>query len=1009
MQTFRQPRYAAVCRRTALALALGMSLAGTAMAQSNASGVIFGRSAEAGSTIHIENLDTGFARDIGVDSDGRYRAASLPVGRYKVSVQKDGKTLESRDNVQVALGGGVDVSFTGAATAAAGNAQTLEGIQVIGNALPAIDVSAVDSRTVLTSEQLQKLPLARNVTAAALLAPGVVSGDSRYGNVASFGGSSASENQYYINGYAVTNALTGLGFTSLPYDAIDQQQIYTGGYGAEYGRSTGGVINVVTKRGGNTWKGGVGMYVIPQYFRDSPRSIYRENGQLYQYRADNKTSSEQYTGYISGPLIKDKLFLYAAGDFTRTTGRTVLPITTPQQTNDVSKATKWLAKIDWNITDNHLLELTGLSDKTNIDRQVYRYDYKTFHTTDYLGSDKTKNFDSGPGSQPGGDVYIGKYTGYITDSLTVNALYGRSKTEHVRNLGYASNPNCPWILDSRQGAGVGTPITGCGLVNGTVLGKGAQDKTHGWRLDVEYRLGDHDLRAGVDNQTLESTAGNVYEGGYRWVYRNAGPVTGRPDIVPPPGTPYVAEKRLFKTGASVKVEQEAQFIEDRWQVNDRWLAYVGLRNEQFKNLNGSGQVYVKQRHQLAPRLGLTWDVFGDSSFKVYANAGRYHLAIPSNVAIRGASASTYYSEYYTYSGVGPNGEPTGLTQLGSRSYLNGEDGTTPDTRSVAAQKLKAYYQDEYILGFDKTLGANWTFGAKATLRKLKSSIDDFCDSRPFEKYAARNNIDISNARIAGCYLFNPGESNTFLVDTTGQGNFVPFKLTKEDFTTPAGVSFPDLKRKYYSLDLYLEHQFSQQWYGRVDYTFSRSYGNSEGQLKSDIGQLDPSVTQDWDAPEIMQFTNGPLPNDRKHQLKAYGYFQATKEWLFGANLAVASGRPKNCIGFDPVDAIHYGASYFECNFEPSARGSKGRLPWTWSLDLNAEYRPTWAGENQPLAFTANVFNVFSKKEELAVIEVGESSISSVTHKPVRSVDYLRPVAFQQPRYFQFGVRYDFSL
>src|SRR5262249_918702 len=82
---------------------------------------------------------------------------------------------------------------------------------------------------------------------------------------------------------------------------------------------------------------------------------------------------------------------------------------------------------------------------------------------------------------------------------------------------------------------------------------------------------------------------------------------------------------------------------------------------------------------------------------------------------------------------------------------------------------------------------------------------------------------------------------------------------------------------------------------------------------------------------------------------------------------------------------------------------------TWSLDLNAEYRPTWAGENQPLAFTANVFNVFSKKEELAVIEVGESSISSVTGKPVRSVDYLRPVAFQTPPYFQFAVRYDFSL
>ena len=65
-----------------------------------------------------------------------------------------------------------------------------------------------------------------------------------------------------------------------------------------------------------------------------------------------------------------------------------------------------------------------------------------------------------------------------------------------------------------------------------------------------------------------------------------------------------------------------------WQVTDRWMVYLGLRNEQFKNINGDGATYVKQRHQLAPRIGATWDVFGDSTFKIYANAGRYHLAIP---------------------------------------------------------------------------------------------------------------------------------------------------------------------------------------------------------------------------------------------------------------------------------------------------------------------------------------------------------------------------------------------
>jgi len=389
--------------------------------------------------------------------------------------------------------------------------------------------------------------------------------------------------------------------------------------------------------------------------------------------------------------------------------------------------------------------------------------------------------------------------------------------------------------------------------------------------------------------------------------------------------------------------------------------------------------------------------------------GRYHLAIPSNVAIRGASASTYYSEYYTYTGVAPNGEPTGLQPIGTRAYLNGEDGTPLNPKTIASQGIDAYYQDEYILGFDKAINADWSFGAKATLRKLKSSIDDFCDSRPFEKYAARNGIDLTNASIPGCYLFNPGKSNTFLVDIDSQGTLVPFNLTKDDFTSPAGVAFPDLKRKYYSLELYLEHQLANDWYARVDYTFSRSYGNSEGQLKSDIGQLDPSVTQDWDAPEIMQYSNGPLPNDRTHQLKAYGYWQASPEWLIGANLAMATGRPKNCLGQDPVDAIQYGASYFECGFQPAPRGSKGRLPWTWSLDLNAEYRPMWAGEKQPLAFTAAVFNLAGKQRTVAQIDTGELDTVDANGLPEVNPDYRRPVAYQAPRYFRFGVRYDFSL
>ncbi|WP_251275372.1 TonB-dependent receptor domain-containing protein, partial [Enterobacter hormaechei] len=74
--------------------------------------------------------------------------------------------------------------------------------------------------------------------------------------------------------------------------------------------------------------------------------------------------------------------------------------------------------------------------------------------------------------------------------------------------------------------------------------------------------------------------------------------------------------------AQVKTKQSAQYIEDRWQVTDNLLLQLGLRNETFKNYTSAGEVYVKQDNQWAPRLGAVWDVHGDSTLKLFANAGR---------------------------------------------------------------------------------------------------------------------------------------------------------------------------------------------------------------------------------------------------------------------------------------------------------------------------------------------------------------------------------------------------
>ena len=998
-------------RQTALAAALTIGMTGVIQAQ-NASGTIFGRAESAvGAKVHMENKDTGLVRDIEVDANGRYRASSLPVGRYKVSLIKDGATIETRDDVAVALGTGTDVTFT-SASASTDQAHNLEGIQVVANALPAIDVSSVNSRTVFTADQLQKLPILNNVNAAALLAPGTTGGDSRYGNAVSFGGASAAENQYYINGFPVTNPLTGLGFTSLPYDAMDQEQVFTGGYGAEYGRSTGGVVNVVTKHGGNTWKAGAQVQWTPATLASEQRTIFyprngRPNDGKVLFDPPNTSTLTKYGAYISGPLIKDRLFFYGTAELNRRTGEQLpasnaAPLTTQASTNavtDTDKVTRWLAKVDWNITDSHILEFTGLGEASVLDTSVYNYDYGTHGNTSLLGTEHRKNFGTA-GSAPGGNIYIGKYTGYLTDNLTISALYGKSRSEHLDTVAGVSGGVCPNIVDSRSVAS----RRSCAPVQGNLLVPGAYDDTRAYRFDIEWTLGSHTLHGGLDNQRLESFSGTATQGGALWTYFDASDdFSTVPGLVIPPGASEIAERTIFSAAGKVRVNQEAQFLEDRWQVTDRWLASIGLRNEQFKNFNTDGVVYIKQRHQLAPRLGLVWDTFGDSSLKIYANAGRYHLAVPSNVAIRGAGPQRFENQYFTYGGVDPvTAAPIDPQPISNVFFANGASGVAPNPQTLTKHGLSAYYQDEYILGFDQQITPNWVWGAKGTYRNLKSIIDDFCDARAFLAHEAAAGTPITNPAFtewetngAPCLLFNPGRGGTFTIDHDGNGTLKDVTLSAKE------LGFPELKRKYYAFELYLQHPFDGKWFGRVDYVWSHNYGNSEGLLLSDIGQQDPSVTQAWDFPELMRGATGNLPNDRRHQVKAIGYYQINPDWLVGGTAIVSSGRPKNCLGIAPVDPYQYGSSYFNCNGQVAARGSQGTLPWTYTLNLTAEWRPAFA--DHKLAFTGDIFNVLNQQREQNRIETYQVGSGA------RNPSYGRVISYQAPRAVRLGVRYDFSL
>src|SRR5690349_9699037 len=214
-------------KRRALAAALGLCFVGGAYAKSNAAGAITG-SADPGDVITISNPATGFSRTVTVGADGNYRFSALPTGTYQIA-ENGGSPRTVRVNVGIAA----NVDFT------SGGATTLGTVTVVGsNVVNPIDVSSVESTTILTAEQINRIPVPRDGTSVALLAPGTVRGDAAFGNLASFGGSSVAENQYYLNGFNITNTFKNLNFVQVPFEAIAEQQVKTGGYGAEFGRST---------------------------------------------------------------------------------------------------------------------------------------------------------------------------------------------------------------------------------------------------------------------------------------------------------------------------------------------------------------------------------------------------------------------------------------------------------------------------------------------------------------------------------------------------------------------------------------------------------------------------------------------------------------------------------------------------------------------------------------------------------------------------------------------------
>lgn len=1059
-------------RRVVLWFAMVFSLSlfsAATYAQTNTVGSIFGSGS--GDRVVVTDTKTGAVRTASVDSDGNFQITALPPGTYKVELLKGGNTVGTRE-VSVSVGAGSEVTF-----AAAGSTQ-LDTLEVTGKAGQYdIDVSSTDTRTTFTADRLEKMTIARGIEEVALLAPGAVRGDSRYNtnrgtSTASFGGSGANENAFYLNGYSITDVTQGLGSSSLPFNGIGQMQLLTGGYSAEFGRSTGGVVNIVTKRGDNYLKGGAIMQLSPSDLRAAERDVYYpQNGAatdnvLWRQTSKRETDSRVLGAYVSGPIFPNKAFFYLSGELENRT------VEGPRQTNNVSGTsatggpTGWhdreirtprvLGKLDWNMFEGHSLEFTMVSDKRFEDRKEYQYYYTGAPAG--LGVQNKGAQLGGRSFEEGGQLYIGRYTGAILDNLIFTALVGQQRNRHEDISTFGYDPSYAAVRDN---GGLTRPAGT--LVNAnptTTRDPKAYDGTKGFRLDLEWLLSSHSLRGGYDVQNLTYRDATVSSGpGYIWLYDHTsaadGSIPGGGGAACSTAAPcdYVA-KVVTATGGTFTTDQYAFYVEDRWQVTENVLLSLGLRNENFKNYNSDKVIFLEQTNQWAPRLGVTWDTMGDSSLRVFGNLGRYHLAIPLNVAFRQVGGSTNTSEYFSYTGQDANNQPTGLVALGSGPFSpNQEYGQARDPSLSAANGLKPYYQDELAFGAETKLTDKVVGGARFIFRKLGSQIDDNCDFRPAYNWAVQNgyvsNTDAGDilhgadaygdatgtpnqlddraeyigAQLAQCRIINPGEANKMnFTDIDSDGDGQPDATERKFVANISAEQFglPKLDRTYKGLDLFIEHPFRDGWYAKLDWTLSRNKGNAEGQLDSSTGQQDVSVTANWDHPEIMVNAAGYLPNDRTHQIKSWAFYQFSPEWKASVTINSLSGRPKTQSGFYQggaqiaiapsavnaapdsdaafVDYVDYGGAAYQ----QGPRGSTGRLPWTTTFDVGGSYSPNFMKND--LSLSLDVFNVFNTQKVQNQVEFYEASAPGVRYH-----SYTRPLSYNAPRSVRLTARYDWGM
>lgn len=951
-----------------------------------------------GVTVHLSG-GAGVSVDAVSDTQGTYRFPSILPGTYTVTATLSGFKTEKVDNIPVDLGQIKKVDFS------LGVASMSENVQVTAEP-PIVDVKQSTKATDIAGDRVDLVPHNRDFTTMVTQAPGANNEPKSDGIM--IDGSSAAENRYVVDGVETTNIIGGLSSKPVLSDFVDTVQVKSSGYPAEYGGSTGGVINVITKSGTNNfsgsalgyWQGsaltgscnkaslapnsvqGAASGSTPVQLTDnSPQpcganpTLRRQlvNSNLAEFWTFPKDTSNLYQpgGSFGGPVMLNRSWFFVGYQpALTTTSRTANAVTSgnakavPQsatQHDQVQNLTadqtmqlgsKLRTRVAFNNSwekVNGALPATGGTDPagTNYATGTVNPNWTLSGQADYtLKSNLLLSARAGYFRQNQHSFGISNQTRFSFANSSIG-IPGVPQADQFPS-GYANIPtNSSTVFDLQERKFVQGDATWFGHLAGEHQVKG------GFQADLRGE----NVNSGQQAQNITLDWGAQFA--------NTGPqgVYGYYSVNSNLALPQEGEITQGKAASDVY----GLFVQDTWSVTSKLTLNLGIRSESEKvpaytsdnNDYGPYPIQFGFADKIAPRLGAAYDLFGDGRWKLYGDWGVFYDIFKLELSQGSFGGQKWVQYYYTLdtpnftSLTGPNCPPAcGGTPITSVNERLPSLSSTACLGPCIAPGIKPMRSQEASAGLEHQLNATSSVAFRYVHKQLDRGIEDTGSIVPFGPDAN------SEPYIIG----NPGEgpTQTFNVINCNAAPGVP---TCDVYAGSSGsLTLPKPKRNYDSGEFDYNKRFSHNWSLYGSYVLSRDYGNYPGLSESDEnGRDSPNVGRLFDYPiEEMngqgQPLYGDLPTDRRNQFKLQTVYSFPFGTTIGINQLADSGIPESRTA-----AVMPGHGYI---FYFDGRGSDGRTPWLTQTDLYVQHAFKLGHSNRTFMVDVTVLNLLDQRTVL---------------------------------------------